>query len=225
MAIWSIYAGAVERLDSDIAGVDRMLMAIEHPPVPLAPDVPPVPWHVAVQAHQQLALAANGTVGVPEVHRQALALAEWGIPAARVLVDPNGTARTVPPVLALQLAHGLPVAGLTAIPGAVHEAAAVEGISGWAKLRRITLPMIRPTVVFATVLVVLTSVQVFRPDQRDDPGRAAGVVRDRADDDLETRLQLLPARPGLGAVVRADRRVDRPVRPSGHHGHARRVPA
>ncbi|WP_432992201.1 hypothetical protein [Dactylosporangium sp. CA-233914] len=105
-AVRSIYAGAVERLDSDVAGVERILTAIEHPPDPFDPAVPPVPWDIAVRAHQQLGTAVAGTGGVPEVHRQALTLAEWGIPAAKVLVDPNGTGRTVPSVLALWVASG-----------------------------------------------------------------------------------------------------------------------
>lgn len=53
------------------------------------------------------------------------------------------------------------LAGLATIPGAIHEAARAEGIRGWAKLRHLTLPMMRPTMVFATVLSVLTSVQAF----------------------------------------------------------------
>jgi multiple sugar transport system permease protein len=52
-------------------------------------------------------------------------------------------------------------AGLTTVPATIDEAARAEGIRGLAKLFRITLPMIRPTVVFATVLAVLGSVQVF----------------------------------------------------------------
>lgn len=53
------------------------------------------------------------------------------------------------------------LAGFATIPGAVQEAAKAEGIRGFTKLTRLTLPLIRPTVVFATVLAVLSSVQVF----------------------------------------------------------------
>ncbi|MCK9921563.1 sugar ABC transporter permease [Frankia sp. AgPm24] len=53
------------------------------------------------------------------------------------------------------------LAGLTTIPGAIHEAAAAEGIRGWAKLRTLILPMMKPTIVFATVLSILTSLQAF----------------------------------------------------------------
>ena len=52
-------------------------------------------------------------------------------------------------------------AGLATVPGTIHEATRAEGIRGFTKLTRITLPIMKPTVVFATVLAVLTSVQVF----------------------------------------------------------------
>lgn len=53
------------------------------------------------------------------------------------------------------------MAGLTTIPSSIHEAAAVEGIRGFTKLRTIILPMLRPTVVFVTVLSITGAVQVF----------------------------------------------------------------
>lgn len=53
------------------------------------------------------------------------------------------------------------MAGLTTIPGSIHEATAVEGIRGFTKLRTIILPMLRPTLVFVTVLSITGAVQVF----------------------------------------------------------------
>jgi multiple sugar transport system permease protein len=53
------------------------------------------------------------------------------------------------------------LAGLTAIPTAIDEAAATDGLRGWAKLRHVTLPMLRPTLVLATVVATLQAVQVF----------------------------------------------------------------
>ncbi|TFD64911.1 MULTISPECIES: carbohydrate ABC transporter permease [unclassified Cryobacterium] len=52
-------------------------------------------------------------------------------------------------------------AGLATVPGTIHEATRAEGIRGWTKLTRITLPIMKPTVVFATVVAVLGSIQVF----------------------------------------------------------------
>lgn len=53
------------------------------------------------------------------------------------------------------------IAGLATIPTTIDEASRAEGIRGLPKLWRITLPMMKPTVVFATVLAILHSVQVF----------------------------------------------------------------
>jgi multiple sugar transport system permease protein len=53
------------------------------------------------------------------------------------------------------------MAGLTTIPGSIHEATAVEGIRGFAKLRTVILPMLKPTVVFVSVLSITGAAQVF----------------------------------------------------------------
>lgn len=52
-------------------------------------------------------------------------------------------------------------AGLATIPTSIDEAAQAEGIRGLRKLVLVTLPMIRPNAVFACVLAILGSVQVF----------------------------------------------------------------
>lgn len=52
-------------------------------------------------------------------------------------------------------------AGLTAIPGVIDEAAATDGLTGLTKLRLVTLPLLRPTIILATALAVLGALQVF----------------------------------------------------------------
>lgn len=59
------------------------------------------------------------------------------------------------------LAMVLFLSGLTSIPTSVHEAAAADGVRGLAKLRLVTLPLLKPVMVFIVVLTVLGSVQVF----------------------------------------------------------------
>jgi multiple sugar transport system permease protein len=59
------------------------------------------------------------------------------------------------------LAMVLFTSGLPSIPSAVHEAAAMDGVRGWHKLRLVTLPLLRPITLFATVMMILQSVQVF----------------------------------------------------------------
>ncbi|MCP9276561.1 carbohydrate ABC transporter permease [Mycolicibacterium arenosum] len=57
------------------------------------------------------------------------------------------------------------LAGLTTIPAAIHEAAAMDGVRGWAKLRDVTLPMLRTTTVVAVVLTTVQTVQTFETVQ------------------------------------------------------------
>jgi ABC-type sugar transport system permease subunit len=47
------------------------------------------------------------------------------------------------------------LAGLQAIPGEVYEAARVDGASGWRSYRSVTLPLLRPALLVATVLNVI----------------------------------------------------------------------
>jgi multiple sugar transport system permease protein len=53
------------------------------------------------------------------------------------------------------------LAGLSAVPREVHEAAAVDGAAGWRKLRYVTLPLLAPTLFFLLVVSVIRSFQTF----------------------------------------------------------------
>lgn len=53
------------------------------------------------------------------------------------------------------------VAGLQNIPRDLYEAAALDGATGWTRLRTITVPLLSPTILFATVITVIDSLQVF----------------------------------------------------------------
>ncbi len=53
------------------------------------------------------------------------------------------------------------LAGLTTIPRAIHEAAAIDGIRGLTKVRKILWPLLRPSTIFVTVITFIQSVQVF----------------------------------------------------------------
>jgi multiple sugar transport system permease protein len=53
------------------------------------------------------------------------------------------------------------LAGLTAIPVSVYEAAAVDGVRGWARLRRLTLPLLTPSTVFVVVFSTILTLQTF----------------------------------------------------------------
>ncbi len=53
------------------------------------------------------------------------------------------------------------LAGILAIPADVHAAARTDGASAWQRFRRITLPMLRPTMFFVLVTGIISAAQVF----------------------------------------------------------------
>lgn len=53
------------------------------------------------------------------------------------------------------------LAGLQNIPRSLYEAAAMEGASEWLAFRRITLPLLRPVMVFVLVTSVTGALQIF----------------------------------------------------------------
>ncbi len=53
------------------------------------------------------------------------------------------------------------LAGLSAIPPELYEAAELEGASAWQRFWHITVPLLKPTTVFLTVTGVIGSFQVF----------------------------------------------------------------
>ncbi|MCR4402963.1 MAG: sugar ABC transporter permease [Firmicutes bacterium] len=53
------------------------------------------------------------------------------------------------------------LAGLQGIPPELHEAAAIDGATGWQRIRFITIPLLKPTTFFILVTEVIGSFQVF----------------------------------------------------------------
>jgi multiple sugar transport system permease protein len=53
------------------------------------------------------------------------------------------------------------LAGLKGIPEVLYEAAEIDGATGWAKFRYITIPMLSPTIFFNVVLAIIGALQVF----------------------------------------------------------------
>lgn len=52
-------------------------------------------------------------------------------------------------------------AALDGIPASIQEAASLDGVSAWSRLRLITLPMISPSMFFASTMTLITTFQVF----------------------------------------------------------------
>lgn len=53
------------------------------------------------------------------------------------------------------------VAGLRAIPPEIHEAGALDGATGWRRIRWLTVPLLRPTLFFVLVTGTITAFQTF----------------------------------------------------------------
>lgn len=53
------------------------------------------------------------------------------------------------------------LAGLQSIPQHLYEAARIDGANAWHQFRAITLPLLRPTMLFVLVMQVIASFQVF----------------------------------------------------------------
>ncbi|MFN3648208.1 MAG: carbohydrate ABC transporter permease [Armatimonadota bacterium] len=53
------------------------------------------------------------------------------------------------------------LAGLQNIPAAYYEAAALDGATGWNRFRHVTLPLLRPVLLFVVVMNVIGAFQVF----------------------------------------------------------------
>ncbi|GIH14969.1 carbohydrate ABC transporter permease [Rugosimonospora africana] len=77
--------------------------------------------------------------------------ADWSMPAV-ILV---GTWREMGYYMLLFLA------GLQAIPTQLYEAARVDGATAWQRFRAVTLPGLRPTTFFVTVMLTIGSFKVF----------------------------------------------------------------
>jgi multiple sugar transport system permease protein len=88
----------------------------------------------------------------------------FGIPGPNWLGDPNWAM----PGLILMAAWrnfgtGMIIflAGLQAVPWALHEAAAIDGAGAWQRFRHITLPLLRPTLLFVSVTTAIGYLQFF----------------------------------------------------------------
>ena len=90
-------------------------------------------------------------------------LGHIGIQGPRWLVDP----RWALPSLLLMTFWGwgramvIYLAGLQGVPGELYEAAAIDGAGPWARFRRVTLPLLTPTILFALILSIVSTFQTF----------------------------------------------------------------
>jgi multiple sugar transport system permease protein len=87
-----------------------------------------------------------------------------GRPVFAWLLDPR---TALPAIMAMDVwaASGyymiIFLAGLEAIPRELYDAARIEGASPWARFVRITLPLLKPTLLFVLVVNTVRSLQIF----------------------------------------------------------------
>jgi multiple sugar transport system permease protein len=100
----------------------------------------------------------------PEISPLNTFLARVGLPTPDWLQDP----RTAIPAIALvSVWQGLGymivmyMAGLASVPKALYEAADIDGASEWQKMRKITIPLLSPTILFLSITSIIGSFQVF----------------------------------------------------------------
>src|SRR2546428_10220208 len=93
-------------------------------------------------------------------------LGELGIPPQLWVADP---VLALPAIMWMTLWKGLGfytvvyLAGLQTIPAALYEAGMIDGAGKWQLFWNITLPLLRPTSLFALVIGIIGSFEVFIP--------------------------------------------------------------
>lgn len=91
-------------------------------------------------------------------------LTAFGLSAPAWLLDPN---TALPAIMAMDVwaAAGyymvIFLAGLKAIPEELYESAALDGASSWQRFWGVTLPLLRPTLLFVLVVNTVRSLQIF----------------------------------------------------------------
>jgi len=91
-------------------------------------------------------------------------LNELGLPGAHWLDDPFWAKVTIVMVVVWQqvgFTFVLFVAALMAVPVDVQEAASIDGAGPWRTLFQIKVPLISPTILFATVIAMINAMQLF----------------------------------------------------------------
>lgn len=86
------------------------------------------------------------------------------LPESQWLLSPRAA---MPSIALYTLWHGLGfnvvivLSALSSIPKHVQEAAAIDGATGWTRFRRITLPLLSPTIFFLLIVTTIGTLQAF----------------------------------------------------------------
>ena len=100
----------------------------------------------------------------PDVGLVNMLLGALGIQGPAWLADP---VLAMPSIIAMAVWRNLGfamivfLAGLQAIPAVLYEAASMDGAGRWQSFRFVTMPMLRPTILFMTVITTIGYLQLF----------------------------------------------------------------
>jgi multiple sugar transport system permease protein len=100
----------------------------------------------------------------PDVGLINMILSNFGITGPDWLAN---SALAMPSIIAMAVWRNLGfamvvfVAGMQAIPAMLYEAAAIDGAGRWQAFRFVTLPMLRPTILFMLVITTIGYLQLF----------------------------------------------------------------
>lgn len=113
--------------------------------------------------------AASVSILMRYLFNESFGVVNWmlglvGIPAVPWLTHPQWAMAVVILVYVWQnfgFSFLLFIGGLAAIPRDVYEASSIDGATGWRQFRNITLPLVSPTILVASVMAIITALQVF----------------------------------------------------------------
>lgn len=113
--------------------------------------------------------AASVSIFMRYMFNEQFGVVNWllsliGIPAVPWLTSPVASAAVVVLVYVWQnfgFSFLLFLGALNNIPKELHEAANLDGATGWKQFSYVTLPLISPTVLVASVMAIISALQVF----------------------------------------------------------------
>ncbi|MDP5227512.1 MULTISPECIES: sugar ABC transporter permease [Arthrobacter] len=113
--------------------------------------------------------AASVSVFMKYLFNEKFGVVNWllsliNVPAVPWLTSPAGSAVVIILVYVWQnfgFSFLLFLGGLASIPTETYEAASLDGATGWRKLVQITLPLLSPTTLVASVMAIISALQVF----------------------------------------------------------------
>lgn len=113
--------------------------------------------------------AASVSIFMRYMFNEQFGVVNWlltnaGLPAVPWLTTTTGASLVVVLVYVWQnfgFTFLILLGGIASIPKELYEAADLDGAKGWSKFRNVTLPLVSPTLLVASVTAIITALQVF----------------------------------------------------------------